>query len=220
MPANAEILNGLLGVTPLARLDVAVIATLWDGSIGFWNKAAEETYGWSATEVIGLNVAEVTPARMATAQATEIMDSLRRGEVWEGEFPVRRRDGREFAAFVMDTPLPARAGLPGAIIGASAPVAQAQKVRQRNVLLLNELNERLSDVWSVRPSGDDVSMAYYRCYLVDGRGRFGGMRDGLFSGDEEAAAFAREELRKARLTFSFTRVEVWRGEQLVVLLDA
>lgn len=220
MPTNPEALGSLLADTPVARFDVAVIATLWDGSIGFWNKAAEETYGWSAEEVMGRNVAEVTSACIATAQAAEIMAALRGGEVWEGEFPVRRRDGREFAAFVMDTPLPAKDRGPCAIIGASAPVGQVDKVRQRNSLLLLELNQRLSDVWSIGAPDTPASTTYYRCYLIDGRGHFGVMRDGLFAGDAEATAFAAEELRRARRTFDYLGVEVWCGGRIVVVVNA
>jgi PAS domain S-box-containing protein len=119
-PAALERVRGLLR----ARMGdpIALIATQADGAIMFWNRGARRLYGWSETEAIGRNVVEVTPAVQSREAAAEVMAVLARGEPWEGEIVLRKRDGAPFRAYVADIPL-GLAGDPAAIIvGASAPV--------------------------------------------------------------------------------------------------
>ena len=89
----------------LEALGQAVIATDVTGTITSWSRAAEALYGWKRDEVIGRNVLEVTPMEMSRAQGAEIMQTLARGELWSGEFQVRTRRGKTFAASVTDVPL-------------------------------------------------------------------------------------------------------------------
>ena len=88
----------------LNTIGQAIIATDVKGIIYYWNKAAEKIYGWTAAEAIGKNVVELTPAQQSKEQGDEIMKSLLKGESWEGEFLVQRKDGTTFPAFVTDTP--------------------------------------------------------------------------------------------------------------------
>ena len=87
----------------LASLGNAVIATDAAGTIRFWNRAAEQLYGWTAEEVMGRDITAVTPTSEQEAHA--IMESLGRGERWHGAFSVRRKDGTTFLADVTDTPV-------------------------------------------------------------------------------------------------------------------
>ena len=87
----------------LASLGNAVIATDASGTIRFWNRAAEQLYGWTAEEVMGRDITAVTPTSEHDARA--IMESLARGESWHGAFSVRRKDGTTFLADVTDTPV-------------------------------------------------------------------------------------------------------------------
>ena len=89
----------------LASLGHAVIATDAAGAIRFWNHAAEQMYGWPASEVVGRDITAVTPGPESEPQAQEIMRALARGESWHGSFPVRRKDGTSFLAEVTDTPV-------------------------------------------------------------------------------------------------------------------
>ena len=100
----------------------AVIVTTLDGVITHWSASAEALYGWRRSEVLGLNIVDVISAPAVVEAAEEIMQQLRRGRSWAGQFSVRHRLGHEFEVFVIDAPL-IRNGAPVAIIGMSIPVS-------------------------------------------------------------------------------------------------
>lgn len=88
-----------------ANQSLAVIATDVEGRILFWNECASELYGYSATEAVGRNVIDVTPTVLSQDKAAEIMECLRKGEVWRGGFVVRHRDGTPMMVDVEDVPI-------------------------------------------------------------------------------------------------------------------
>jgi PAS domain S-box-containing protein len=114
----------------LDAVEQAVIATDPDGSIVFWNRCAERLYGWSAAEVLGRNVVEVVPSEMSREQAAELMERLRVGEPWHGEFPVRRRDGSRFHAWVADVPIRGEDGRVAGIVGISTDLTARNQVQE------------------------------------------------------------------------------------------
>jgi PAS domain S-box-containing protein len=93
----------------------AVIATDVEGSIVYWNLAAESLYGWPAAEVLGRNVFEITVPQMSHEVATDVMTALGEGMTWSGGFTVRRRDGSVFPALVTDAGLHADGQLVGIV---------------------------------------------------------------------------------------------------------
>ena len=97
----------------------AVIATDVTGSILYWNRAAEELYGWTSSEVLGRNVVDVTPALISRPEAAQIMKVLRSAESWTGTFPVRDKAGRTFTVQVTDSPVFDEYGKLIGIIGVS-----------------------------------------------------------------------------------------------------
>ena len=111
----------------LDTVNQAVIATDLAGTITYWNRFAEEQYGWSAAEVLGRNVVEVTPSSSSHEQAVEIMSSLAAGRSWTGEFPVRRRDGTTFPAMVTDTPVYDEAGVMIGVVGVSVDITERKR---------------------------------------------------------------------------------------------
>lgn len=127
----------------------AVIATDPEGKITYWNQAAEHLFGWTAEEVHGKSITDVTPAETNREQAEEIMAALAEGEMWSGEFSVRRRDGTTFPAIVTDTPVLDDQGELAGIIGITTDITErieAEKALRESEEQLRFVTENTVDV--------------------------------------------------------------------------
>ena len=120
----------------LDMVEQAVIATDLSGRITYWNKFAERLYGWRADEVAGRSVVEVMTTSATEAQAQEIMEALREGESWSGEFAVRRRDGTVFPAQVTDSPIYDREGRLVGVVGVSEDITRRKRAEAERSELL------------------------------------------------------------------------------------
>ena len=118
----------------------AVIATDPQGNVVYWNEAAKRLYGWSAEEVMGRPITEVTPSDDLLDRAEEIMSELTAGRSWSGEFVVRRKDGGTFPVTVTDTPVHDQEGKLVAIVGVSRDVTE----RKRAEKALKESEQRFA----------------------------------------------------------------------------
>lgn len=124
LQALARALDGL----PSDKLDIALIATTPDGTVSYWNSAAERLYGWTAPEALGANVIELKATDDSLSRATEVMARLQAGLSWTGEINLKKRGGGEFRAFAADIPLGAVENGRGLIVGASANARRRQAV--------------------------------------------------------------------------------------------
>ena len=95
----------LLQARLLDCVEQAVVATDLQGRVTYWNRFAEKLYGWTAGEVLGRNIMELTPTPESVVAAGAIFDRLLHGESWAGEIPLRRRDGTTFPAWIIDAPV-------------------------------------------------------------------------------------------------------------------
>lgn len=105
----------------------AVIATDLQGTVIYWNNAAEKIYGWPSSEAIGQSIIDLTPAQHSNEQTIDIMQKLSMGQAWAGEFLVKRKDGTSFPAFVTDTPMIGSNGKLTGIIGISSDVTERRR---------------------------------------------------------------------------------------------
>ncbi|HEV7663339.1 MAG TPA: PAS domain S-box protein [Chloroflexota bacterium] len=137
---------GMATLTFQARLlesvEHAIIATTAGGEILYWNKGAEQLYGWRADEVMGKNLGQVVVAPEQYELGMQIMDGLRRGETWSGEFQVRHRDSRQIPVLVTDSPIRDSDGNLIGIIGVSIDLTE-RKHAERNRLALARLETAL-----------------------------------------------------------------------------
>jgi PAS domain S-box-containing protein len=105
----------------------AVIATDLAGAITHWNDGAQRLFGWSADEVIGRTITSVTVAPEDRPRGEKRMEQVRGTGAWEGEFPVLRRGGARFAAFVRLRTITDENGRSVGLLGVS--VARSRGVR-------------------------------------------------------------------------------------------
>lgn len=98
----------------------AVIGTDESGTVVYWNRGAEQLYGWTEAEALGRSVTDVTPAMLSRRDAERIMLDLLAGKPWSGDFTVQHRDGTAFAVHVDDEPVMHEGRVVG-IVGVSSP---------------------------------------------------------------------------------------------------
>jgi PAS domain S-box-containing protein len=106
--------------------DQAVIATTLEGRIVYWSQSASRVYGWAADDVLGRNVMEITVSPTAQEEALEIMELLRAGKSWTGDFTVCCKNGEAVEARVCDLPVLDQAGRLSGIVGISWPRGAAE----------------------------------------------------------------------------------------------
>jgi two-component system, cell cycle sensor histidine kinase and response regulator CckA len=109
-------------------VEQAVIATDLSGVITYWNHYAEVLYGWSAVEVIGAYIQDITVPQSRLAEGAEIIEQLRAGLRWSGEFTVRRRDGTTFPALVIDYPISDESGELVGLVGVSVDLSDRKRL--------------------------------------------------------------------------------------------
>ena len=108
----------------LGAVGQPVIATDLEGKVLYWNRAAEETYGWSSGEALGRRSRDLTVPKESLEKAEEVVSELRAGRTWSGEVLLRRKDGSIVPVFVTATPLfDARGDLAG-MIGVSSDISE------------------------------------------------------------------------------------------------
>lgn len=121
----------------LKAVGQAVIATDLEGIVLYWNYAAENIYGWQASEAIGKNIMDITPADQTHEQAEAVMAQLLQGRPWSGEFMLQRKDGSSFPAYVSDSPFFDQDGNLSGIIGISYDLT-AQKEVEATIRLMEK----------------------------------------------------------------------------------
>lgn len=123
-------------------------------------RAAERLYGWTAHEVEGRSVVDVTPSKVSQADSRELMEQLRAARSWTGEVELRHRNGTTFPAEVTNAPVVDESGQLTGIIGDSTDISSRKRVEAELInrafhdvlsglpnraLVLDRLNQRLAD---------------------------------------------------------------------------
>lgn len=87
----------------LATVGSAVTASDLDGTVIYWNQAAEDLYGWNADDVLGRSAAEVGCECAVRRPSDDVLDALSGGKNRQRELLLRRRNGSVFHASVTES---------------------------------------------------------------------------------------------------------------------
>lgn len=129
----------------------AVISKNLDGVITSWNRAAEQLFGWSASEAVGQSIMILIPPELRN-QEVEILRRLRNGERIEHLETVRRKkSGEQIEVALTISPV---IGPSGAVIGASKIARDITerkqveaKLKAANDHLEERVQERTAELW-------------------------------------------------------------------------
>ncbi len=83
---------------------VSMIAVDLRGIVLSWNAEAESLFGITAEDAVGRPVPDLVVAADNATMAAAVIAQVRAGKTWEGEYGVRRRDGRELTLHVVSSP--------------------------------------------------------------------------------------------------------------------
>lgn len=132
----------------LNTIGQAVIATDLKGIISYWNLAAENIYGWKATDALGKNVFEVFPLMEDEKQiAVEVKEHLSQGKTWSGEVLVQREDKIIIPVYVTNTPVYDKHNKVVGIIGVSMDISEQKKLSAQRESLLNIIQKSLNEIY-------------------------------------------------------------------------
>ncbi len=127
----------------LDQVEAAVISTDLDGKVTYWNEHAERLYGYTREEALGRDITGLTVGPRETELAREIMEQLRSGKTWEGEFVTSRKDGSKFQAHVVDSLIYDSEGRAAGIVGVSTDISGRKEAESR----LRESEERFRSAY-------------------------------------------------------------------------
>ncbi|MBD3316127.1 MAG: PAS domain S-box protein, partial [Chitinivibrionales bacterium] len=83
----------------------AIIAADTEGTVTFWNRAAERIYGWRCEEALGKSILDLVAPGKFSEEGIHVPGMLRAGKDWKGECFCRAKDGRKFFAHISLSPL-------------------------------------------------------------------------------------------------------------------
>ena len=129
----------------LENVSDAVIAIDNDYRITSWNTAAEKLYGWTAAEVLGKHLFEVTQYRHLNGESEETLkEALLKAGKWIGEFLEKRKDGTEIIVEACISQLRNEKGEIIGAVGIKRDVTE-QKQIERQLRYQAQLLENVSD---------------------------------------------------------------------------
>jgi two-component system, cell cycle sensor histidine kinase and response regulator CckA len=147
----------------------AIVAADSQMNVIYWNRAAEELFGYSARETIGRNLRK-EPLALAepNARLGEAMRSVLRNRAWTGELTMHARDGRRFPGLLALAPIVGADGNIAGTVGVTADLTQirqleAQLEQARRVASLGNLaatvaHEFNNVLMGVQPFGEIVRL--------------------------------------------------------------
>jgi PAS domain S-box-containing protein len=123
--------GNLLDWSVLDQIQASVILTDVHGVITGWNRHAEQLYGWTSEEALGRTLLDLLVRPGDDAVVRDALETLNRGERWEGELPMRSREGSSLTAFVSLAPLLDTRGKPIGSVGVSVDMSERRRQERR-----------------------------------------------------------------------------------------
>ena len=106
--------------------DAVIVRDFSDDQITFWNRGAEQMYGWSAAEAVGQNLGELIFAESTDRKA--LVQRLTSAGEYHGEIKHRTKGGREIIVDSRVTLIRNDDGTPRAVLGVNTDITEQKKL--------------------------------------------------------------------------------------------
>jgi PAS domain S-box-containing protein len=144
----------------LANVINSVVATDTDGTILYWNRSAEELFGWTAGEAVGQRITDLLVPPDAHELTAKLFATLPETRRFDGELRARRKDGSELPVYVTISTLADDGGRATAYVAVYFDLTELraeQDARRKNEELLSAVLDNLPvGVFLVDGNGDVV----------------------------------------------------------------
>ncbi len=154
----------------LDQVPAAVIATDPAGLVTHWNAHATTLYGWTPAEALGRSAEMLIAGPADVGPGRAIFDRVAAGEVWAGEFPVRRKDGASFPAYVTDSAIRDEVGQLAGVVAVSVDISarkRAEEALRAGEHSYRELLEQAADaIFIFAPDGHFLTVNARACALT------------------------------------------------------
>jgi PAS domain S-box-containing protein len=142
-----------------------------EGVIKYWNRGAEERYGWTADQVLGISVHDVLKT-VFPAPLEQIKAELIRTGHWEGEILHTKKDGTQAVVATRWTLRRNQQGAPAAILETNNDITErkrAEEALRRSETYLAEA-QRLSHTgsWAWDLASDEYVFVSEECLRIFG----------------------------------------------------
>lgn len=97
-------------------------------SFTYWNPFAAKLYGWSEEEVLGKSADEIFRWNEYDSSGKEIINNLKKGESFVGEYKSKKKNGTFFTALIKNTPLFDKSGNLTGTIGIVSDISIRKKM--------------------------------------------------------------------------------------------
>ena len=161
----------------LENVTDSIISDDMDENIIYWNRAAEQQYGWLAEEVIGRHITEIVPVKVKNMTREDVRKIALTDGKWSGEAIHYTRDGEEL---IVDWVVSAVRNKAGELIGTLGNSHDITHIRRAEEALQEskKMLQLVLDTIPVRVFWKDCESVYLGCNRLFAHGA------GLESPDE------------------------------------
>jgi two-component system, cell cycle sensor histidine kinase and response regulator CckA len=113
----------------LDQVDAAVVATDLEGIVTHWNQGATRMLGWNAKYALGRRAEELEAfGPRSAATLPEVRQRVARGENYDTELRLTRRDGSRFDAYLTATPVRDDDGELLGMVGVAVDITERKRI--------------------------------------------------------------------------------------------
>ncbi|MCO5600010.1 hypothetical protein L7F22_054118 [Adiantum nelumboides] len=93
-----------LYVNILQSIGQAVYMFRSTGEVTYWNRPAQQLFGYTDSEAVGCNVVDLIVDESAHGVVAKVRERIRMGQSWAGQLSMKKKSGEVFTAMVTDSP--------------------------------------------------------------------------------------------------------------------